>query len=192
MIYLYLFLEFLKIGLFTIGGGYAMIPLVKETVLNYSWLTEEEFTNLIGICESTPGPIAINMATYVGSIQGGLLGSLVSTLGVVLPSFIIIVLIAAVFHKFTSNKYFKNFIKGVGPAITALILSTGVLMFIKCIGVNLTNMSINLNMVSIIILGIIIVLYFIVTKILKKKISTILLILISAFLGIGFGYLLIG
>lgn len=104
MIYLYLFLEFLKIGLFTIGGGYAMIPLIKETVLNYSWLTEEEFTNLIGICESTPGPIAINMATYVGSTQGGLLGSLVSTLGVVLPSFIIIVLIAAVFHKFTSNK----------------------------------------------------------------------------------------
>jgi chromate transporter len=192
MIYWLLFFEFFKIGLFTIGGGYAMIPLIRQVVLKYEWATENEFSNFLGVCESTPGPIAVNMATYIGSTQGGPLGSLCATLGVVLPSFIIIVLIAAVFHKFTNNKYFKNFIKGVGPAITALILSTGVLMFIKCIGVNVTNMSINLNMVSIIILGIIIVLYFIVTKILKKKISTILLILISAFLGIGFGYLLIG
>ena len=69
-IYLLLFLEFFKIGLFTFGGGYAMIPLVKETVLNYSWLTESEFYNFIGICESTPGPIAINMATYIGAKQG--------------------------------------------------------------------------------------------------------------------------
>lgn len=192
MILLYLFLEFLKIGLFTIGGGYAMIPLIKESVLNYSWLTEEEFTNLIGICESTPGPIAINMATYVGSTQAGILGSLAATLGVVLPSFVIIVLIAAVFHKFTSNKYFKNFIKGVGPAITALILSTGILLLVKCIGVNVTNMNVNFNFVSIVVLFILTIGYIVITKVFKKKVSTIMLILVSAFLGIGFGYLFMG
>ena len=71
MIYLYLFFEFFKIGLFTFGGGYAMIPLVREVVLNYNWLTEDEFISFLGVCESTPGPIAINMATFVGSTQAG-------------------------------------------------------------------------------------------------------------------------
>ena len=93
MIYWYLFIEFFKIGLFTFGGGYAMIPLVRELVLEYGWLTEEAFTNFIGVCESTPGPVAINMATYVGSMQGGFLGSVAATFGVVLPSLIIIILI---------------------------------------------------------------------------------------------------
>ena len=92
MIYLYLFLEFFKIGLFTFGGGYAMIPLVREVVLQYGWMTEETFTTFIGVCESTPGPIAVNMATYIGSTTGGFLGSLLATLGVILPSFIIILL----------------------------------------------------------------------------------------------------
>ena len=108
MIYLELFYEFFIIGLFTFGGGYAMIPLIKDTVINNGWLTLEEFYNFIGICESTPGPIAVNMATYIGSTQGGLLGSLCATLGVVLPSFIIILLIAMCLQKLTSNKYFKS------------------------------------------------------------------------------------
>jgi chromate transporter len=103
MVYLYLFLEFFKIGLFTFGGGYAMIPLVKETVLSHGWLTESQFVNFLGVCESTPGPIAINMATYVGSVQGGILGSLVATIGVVLPSFIIILVIAAILKNFIKN-----------------------------------------------------------------------------------------
>ena len=107
MIYLQLFYEFFKIGLFTFGGGYAMIPLVKDTVITNSWLLENEFYDLLGICESTPGPIAINMATFVGSYQGGILGSAVATLGVVLPSFIIILLVAAILKNFIENKYFK-------------------------------------------------------------------------------------
>ena len=122
MIYLLLFFEFFKIGLFTFGGGFAMIPLVEEVVLQHNWLSESAFYNFIGVCESTPGPIAINMATYVGSMQGGLLGSIVATLGVVLPSFIIILIIASVLKKFTDNKYFKAFIKGVKPVVVALIL----------------------------------------------------------------------
>ena len=92
MIYLTLFLEFFKIGLFTFGGGYAMIPLVKELVLKYNWLTETEFYDFLGLCESTPGPIAVNMATYVGYEKGDVLGSVLATFGVVLPSFLIILL----------------------------------------------------------------------------------------------------
>ena len=102
-IYLLLFLEFFKIGLFTFGGGYAMIPLVEETVVARGWISESAFYDFIGVCESTPGPIAVNMATYVGSVQGqlangvfgGVFGSICATLGVVLPSFLIILAIAA-------------------------------------------------------------------------------------------------
>ena len=103
MIYLELFYEFFIIGLFTFGGGYAMIPLIKETVLTNEWLTIDEFYRFVGVCESTPGPIAVNMATYVGSTQGGFLGSICATLGVVLPSFIIILLIAMLLKNFVKK-----------------------------------------------------------------------------------------
>ena len=89
MILLELFYEFFLIGLFTFGGGYAMIPLVKEVSLRREWLSIEQFTSFLGVCESTPGPIAINMATFIGSSQYGILGAIVATIGVVLPSFII-------------------------------------------------------------------------------------------------------
>ena len=95
MIYLKLFLTFLKIGAFTFGGGYAMIPLIRDECLKSGWLTEDELLNFIAISESTPGPIAINMATFVGSSQAGFWGSFLATLGVVLPSFVIILLIAS-------------------------------------------------------------------------------------------------
>ena len=95
MIYLRLFLNFLMIGALSFGGGYGMVSLVRETVLSNGWLTENEFLNFIAVSESTPGPLAVNMATFIGSTQGGILGSFVATLGVVLPSFLIILLIAS-------------------------------------------------------------------------------------------------
>lgn len=95
MIYLKLFLNFLMIGALSFGGGYGMVSLVRETVISNGWLTESEFLNFIAVSESTPGPLAVNMATFIGSTQGGILGSFLATLGVVLPSFIIILLIAA-------------------------------------------------------------------------------------------------
>lgn len=95
MIYLKLFLNFLLIGALSFGGGYGMVSLVRETVISNGWLTESEFLNFIAVSESTPGPLAVNMATFIGSTQGGILGSFLATLGVVLPSFIIILLIAA-------------------------------------------------------------------------------------------------
>ena len=92
MIYLQLFLEFLKIGALSFGGGLGMISLIHDTCVGSGWLTEEELLNMIAIAESTPGPIAVNMATFVGSSQGGILGALLATLGIVLPSFIIILI----------------------------------------------------------------------------------------------------
>lgn len=183
MIYWYLFIEFFKIGLFTFGGGYAMIPLIREVVLKYEWTTESEFYNFLGICESTPGPIAINMATYVGSTQGGFLGSICATLGVVLPSFIIIVLVASILKKFIKNKYFQAFLNGVKPVVIGLILSTGLMLIIKCIGFSSLE-EFNFDYKSLIVfLTIAFIFYF--TKIkFKKKINTILLIIISAILGI--------
>ena len=184
MIYFQLFYEFFMIGLFTFGGGYAMIPLVKETVINNNWLSEADFYGFIGVCESTPGPVAINMATYIGSIQGGLFGSICATLGVVLPSFLIILLVASILNKFTDNKYFKSFIKGVKPVVVALILSTGLLLLVECIGINLEKMTFDFKMISAIIFVIITSLYLIVLKVFKKKLSSIYLIIISAILGI--------
>ena len=187
MVYLYLFLEFLKIGLFTFGGGYAMIPLVKETVLSYGWLTEEQFVNFLGVCESTPGPIAINMATYIGSVQGGILGSLVATIGVVLPSFIIILIIAAILKNFTKNKYVKAFIKGVKPIITALIFGTGVMMLIEVIGFNTTGRLFTFDGNSFVILALLIFIYYVVYDRTKKKLPAWAIILIAMVLGLMCG-----
>ncbi len=185
MIYLYLFLEFFKIGLFTFGGGFAMIPLIEETVLKYNWLNESQFYSFLGVCESTPGPVAINMATYIGSAQGGILGSIVATLGVVLPSFIIILLIAAILKNFTENKFFKGFINGVKPVIVALILSTGLILLFKAVGY-VSLHEFNFDLLSLIIFLSICAAFYGYKWIAKKKMSTIVLILVSASFGIIF------
>ena len=177
-----LFIEFFKIGLFTFGGGYAMIPLIREVVLSNNWLTEIEFFDFIGVCESTPGPIAVNMATYVGSTTAGILGSIVATGAVVLPSFIIILLIAAVFNKLTNNLYIKRALEGIKIVILGLILSTGILLILKCLGYNETSFQIEPKaLIILLLLGII---YFLYKLDRKRKMNTITLIIISAFLGV--------
>lgn len=183
MIFLMLFIEFFKVGLFTFGGGFAMIPLIEDIVVSYGWLTEAEFYNLIGICESTPGPVAINMATYIGSEQGGLFGSFCATLGVVLPSFIIIVLIAAILKNFTENRFFKGFIRGVKPVVAALILATGTTLLLKNIGISLSG-TFTPRWAAIIVLAAVTALYFFFKIVFKKKLSAIQIILISAVLGV--------
>jgi chromate transporter len=184
MIYLQLFWEFFKIGLFTFGGGYAMIPLLKEAVLGHNWLSEEQFYDFLGVTESTPGPTAVNMATYVGSTQGGILGSLIATFGVVLPSFIIILLIAAVMKKFIKNKYVQRFLEGLKPVVLGLILSTGLLLLLKAVGYqSLTVFVPQVNAIKIFLL--LIVTYFGYRFLFHKKMSTILLIAIAAVYGLG-------
>ena len=184
MIYLQLFLEFFKIGLFCFGGAFGMIPLIEETVVNRGWLTESEFFNLIGVCESTPGPIAVNTATYVGSVMGGPLGSIAATLGVVLPSFLIILLIAAVLKNLTDNKYFKGFMRGVNPVVVALILSTGSMLLLKTIGYAGLQ-KFRVDVVSVVILVLLVGIYFGITYLAKKKLSAVKIILLSAGLGVA-------
>ena len=183
MIYLQLFLEFFKIGLFCFGGAFGMIPLIEETVIGHGWLTETEFFNLLGVCESTPGPIAVNTATYVGSVMGGPFGSIAATLGVVLPSFLIILLIAAVLKNLTNNKYFKGFMRGVKPVVVALILSTGSMLLLKAIGFAGLH-EFRVDVVSFVILVLLLGIYFAITCLWKKKLSAVKVVLLSAGLGI--------
>ena len=109
-----LFAIFFKLGLFTFGGGYAMIPAIKEIIIEKEkWLTEDEMLEIIAIAESTPGPIAINIATYIGYLQGKVLGSIAATLGVVLPSLTIIFIISLFFDKFIANVYISYAFVGI-------------------------------------------------------------------------------
>ena len=127
-----LFWIFFKLGLFTFGGGYAMLPHIKEEVVEKkSWLTEDEILEIIAIAESTPGPIAINMATYIGHKQKGFWGSVFATLGVILPSLIIIFAISMFFEAFMQNKYVNHAFTGIKAAVAFLISKTGIEMLIK-------------------------------------------------------------
>lgn len=187
MIYLTLFLTFFEIGLFTFGGGYAMISLIRDKALSLGWLTEEELLNMIAISESTPGPIAVNMATFVGSRQGGILGSLVATLGVVLPSFVIILLICSVIRNFMHYKGVKAFLSGARPAVIGLMLATGITMLLSTL-FGFTNIagSFNVDYRAIAIFVILIVTALLSKKLIKKKPSPIMMIIISAGLGMLF------
>ena len=120
-IYLKLFLTFMKIGALTFGGGYAMLPLIQQEVLENGWLTEEQILNFIAVSESTPGPFAINIATYIGTETGGFLGAVSATAGVVLPSFIIILIVAGFFSAFRKNKIVSGAMTGLKPAVIGLI-----------------------------------------------------------------------
>lgn len=181
MILLSLFLEFFKVGLFCFGGAFGMIPLIEETVLAHGWLTESQFFDFIGVCESTPGPIAVNMATYVGATQAGLPGSVAATLGVVTPSFLIIVLIAAVLKNISGNIWFRGFLKGVKPVIIALILSTGTMLLLRTTGF---AGQMQPDWISITIFGLLAAIWFLYQRITGKKMSSVTLILCSAVLGI--------
>ena len=127
-----LFWIFFKLGLFTFGGGYAMIPQIKEVVIEKEkWLSEDEMLELLAIAESTPGPIAINMATYIGYQRKGFLGSLFSTIGVILPSMIIIYIISLFFDAFLANKYVAYAFVGIKACVAFLILKAGLNMLKK-------------------------------------------------------------
>ena len=131
-IYLDLFLTFFKLGATTFGGGYAMMSQIKESVVEKKeWLTNDELLEVFAISESTPGPVAINMATYIGFQKGKILGSVLATLGVVLPSFIIIFIISLFLNQFLENKYVAYAFVGIKCAVAFLILKAGLNLFKK-------------------------------------------------------------
>lgn len=126
MIFLTLFLSFFKIGATTFGGGYAMIPMIQAEVLAHGWMTHEELINFIAVSESTPGPFAVNISTYVGAQTGGFLGAVCATFGVVLPSFFVILLVAKCFLRFRSSKLVSAAMDGLHPAAVGLISAAAV------------------------------------------------------------------
>ncbi|NSW92851.1 MAG: chromate transporter [Firmicutes bacterium] len=123
MIYLTLLFTFFKIGLFSFGGGYAMIPMIEKEIEFHGWLTPSEFIDIIAIAEMTPGPIAVNSATFVGFKTAGVLGGLLSTLGVSLPSLILVLFVSRFFFKYTNNPIKNAVFYGVRPVIAGLIVS---------------------------------------------------------------------
>lgn len=184
MIYLVLFLTFLKIGAFTFGGGYAMLPLVEEEVLKHGWLTMEEVINFIAVSESTPGPFAVNMSTYVGRVVGGVPGAFFATMGVVLPSFVIVLAVATCFDRFKKSRVVKGCMSGLKPAVIGLIgaalVSTGTAVFFPD-GVSAENLF-TLSF------GVSAVIFLIMLVLALKKVHPIVIILLSAALGVAAGY----
>lgn len=124
MIYFELFLEFFKIGLFSLGGGLSTLPFLNKLIETKGWYTTAELTNMLAIAESTPGPVGINMSTYVGYNTSGIFGAIVSTFALILPSYIIITLLCKVLAKFSKNKYVQNSFKIINSVVTALLLVT--------------------------------------------------------------------
>lgn len=174
-----LFLTFLKIGAFTFGGGYAMIALLEnEFSEKKNWLTKEEFIDMTAIAESTPGPTAINSATFIGYKIGGFLGALVATIGVCIPSFLIIYIISLFFDKFLSLKYVGFAFKGIQVGVIYLIFSAGVRM-LRSLEKNLFN--------SIIIISVITVMT--AFSLLAVNFSSVFYILICGVIGLMFYYI---
>ncbi len=174
MIYLRLFIEFLKVGLFSFGGGYGSIPLIRDVVLSNNWLSEDGLAYMIALSESTPGPIMVNLATYVGSTTAGILGAVVATIGVIIPAFIIVIVIVNILESFIDNKYVKRVFDGLNPAIIGIILGTGVYMVF-----NNASKGSNELIISLILLCVMLI-----SKFINKKLSPITFILISGFVGI--------
>lgn len=180
-----LFLTFFKVGAVSFGGGYGMISLLKEEVLAHGWLTESEFLNFIAVSESTPGPIAVNMATFIGSSQGGVSGAALATLGVVLPSFFIILLIAAILKNLMKYAGVQAFLSGVRPCVAGLILATAATMLLSVLtGIGTVKSAFSPDWRSILVFAAVAGTAFLFQKKKKKGISPILLILLSAGLGI--------
>lgn len=186
MIFLELFWTFFTIGAFTFGGGYAMLPLIRESVAEKGWLAEQALVDFIAVSESTPGPFAVNIATYVGSQVGGIFGSVCATLGVVLPSFCIILLLARCFARFRQSRAVQGAMSGLKPAVVGLIgaaaLSIGETVFFPA-GI---SASVFTNAAVYVSLGI-----FLVSAVLAlKKVHPILVICLSAVLGIISGFIM--
>ena len=125
MIYWELFLGFLQVGCFTFGGAYGAIPLIRDVVLSYGWLSDETLTYMIAVSESTPGPIMVNMATYIGSSQGGFWGAVLATTAVVMPSFIMILLVMILLKTALKNPWVQAVLRGLKPCVVGIILATG-------------------------------------------------------------------
>lgn len=177
-----LLLGFLRVGCFAFGGAYGAIPLIRDIVFANGWLDDEALTYMIAVSESTPGPIMINLATYIGSSQAGLLGAMIATTAVVLPSFLIILLVTVFLKTALKNRYIQAILRGMKPCVIGIVLETGILMTLKnCFGSNLAG---DLSWQTVTIILLLIAAMFGSRYVGKRKISPILLIVLSAVAGV--------
>ena len=177
-----LLIGFLKVGLFAFGGAYGAIPLIRDVVLSYGWIEDEMLTYMIAVSESTPGPIMVNLATYVGSSQAGFPGAVIATTAVILPSFISVLLIMVLLKKLLKNQYVQAVLRGLRPCITGIILATGIFMILQHSLGSFSALSVDTTaIIMTIVLGAV---YFGSRKVLKNGISPIGLIGISALAGL--------
>ena len=178
MILLKLFTEFFKVSCFTFGGAYGAIALIRDMVLKNGWLSEERIAYMIAISESTPGPIMVNMATYIGSDQAGFLGSLIATVAVVLPAYLVILLILGILKNTLKNPWVQAALRGLKPCVVGIVLATGLDMIVRnCF----TNVGADLH--AAVITAALILILLLYQRIWKKKLSPIALICVSAVLG---------
>ena len=183
MIWLDLFIGFLKVGLFSFGGAYGAIPLIRDVVLAYGWLEEDMLTYMIAVSESTPGPIMVNLATYVGRSQAGMPGALIATTAVVLPSFAIILLVMTLLQKLLRNPYAQAVLRGLKPCVIGIVLATGMYMIAQnCAGKPGGAVNVPATVMTSLLAGI----YFGSRTFWKGGLSPIGLIVLSALFGIIF------
>ena len=192
MIYLQLFFTFLKVGAFAFGGGYAMLSLIGDSVLAYGWMDEAELLNFVGVETVVPGPIAVNMATYIGYEQAGLLGAILATVGVVLPSFVIILVVAALVNNLLKYPPVRAFITGMRPALCGLILSVAATMGLTVFfGFDtIKSAKVMLDWRTFVVLAVLLAVTVLWKRWKKKEFSSILLVVLSGLLGVllfGFG-----
>ena len=185
MIYLELFLTFLMIGAITFGGGYAMLPIIQKEVAAKGWVDAASLVDFVAVSESTPGPFAINMSTYVGAEVGGFFGAVCATLGVVVPSFVIILIVAKCYDAFRKSKVVGGCMSGLKPAVVGLIggavITVGLTVFFPA-GVSLAAFTQLKFYLAAGITAVMAVLAF-------KKVHPIIIIVLSAVAGIAVGYL---
>lgn len=182
MILLDLFLGFLKVSCFAFGGAYGAIPLIRDLVLSHGWLSDEMLTYMIAVSESTPGPIMVNLATYIGSNQAGFLGALVATLAVILPAFLIILLVTVLLKTVLKNKYVQAILSGLKPCVIGIVLATGLYIALSnCFG-TISEIKIDFRAIFITVFLIISMIGY--KRIIKSKLPPIMLIVLSAIAGI--------
>ena len=185
MIYIQLFLSFLQVGALSFGGGYAAMPLIQEQVVNlHSWLSMSEFTNLITIAEMTPGPIAVNSATFVGMQIAGILGAVIATLGCILPSCIIVTLLAYVYMKYRNMSLLQGTLASLRPAVVSMIAKAGVTILISAFfidgTVNLIRQNVCVEMIIFFVMALVLLRKFKINPILAMVLCGVANVVLSA------------
>ena len=182
MMYLKLFLDFFKVSCFTFGGAYGAIPLIRDMVLGNGWITEERLAYMIAVSESTPGPIMVNLATYIGYDRAGFWGSVIATVAVVLPAYLVILLVLGILKNTLQNRYVQAVLRGLKPCVTGIVLATGLYMVLQnCV---IFGEGVTLQLPGLVITALLVGAQILYPRVTGRKLSPISLIVLSAFLGI--------